>query len=67
LLSHFSALLMCASFRFACSNSIFWHCFSIFSRCEHPRTIAIRQHKDKDAHLISIPQSPVIWGPAGPK
>ena len=43
----FFAIVMCASFRFAFSNSIFLHRFSIFSRCKHPRTSAIRQHNPK--------------------
>ena len=29
----------------------FLHCFSIFSKCKHPRTSAIRQHKTKCKHF----------------
>ena len=53
LFSHFFSIVMCASFRFACSNSMFLHCIvsPFFSRCKHPRTNAIRQHKTKCKHF----------------
>ena len=44
----FSAIVMCASFRFAFSNSTFCIVSPFFSRCKHPRTSAIRQHKRTD-------------------
>ena len=42
--SIFSATVMCASFRFAFFHSMF-SLFLHFSRCKHPGTSAVRQHK----------------------
>ena len=44
----FLPIVMCASFRFAFSN-----CFSMFSRCKHPRTSAIRRHKVSQPSAVS--------------